>query len=280
MSQLPQALSVSEDDVSKMIATSTHLGSRNVEPAMEPYMWKRRADGVFVIDLQKTWEKIVLAARIIVTVENPQDVVVISTRPFGQRAVMKFAKYTGAQAIAGRFTPGTLTNQIQDGFVEPRLIIVTDPRADYQPLRESSYVNIPTIAFCNSDSPLSFVDVAIPCNNKGKQSIGLVWWLLAREVLLLRNAPGLVRGQPWDVMVDLFIYREPEEQEKDEQGAIEDGAREADDANWGANAEGWDKDNADWSGTTGTGGEWGASTEASGWDSSVVQSSGWEGGDQ
>eukprot|EP01119_Soliformovum_irregulare_P001261 TRINITY_DN1098_c0_g1_i2.p2 TRINITY_DN1098_c0_g1~~TRINITY_DN1098_c0_g1_i2.p2 ORF type:complete len:278 (-),score=85.36 TRINITY_DN1098_c0_g1_i2:63-896(-) len=274
--QLPASLaSPSEEDVAKMVATGTHLGTRNLEPSMETYMWKRRADGVHIIDLQKTWEKLVLAARIIATIDNPQDIVVISGRPFGQRAVLKFAKYTGAQALAGRFTPGTLTNQIQQGFIEPRLIIVTDPRTDHQPIKEASYVNIPTIAFCHSDSPLNYVDVAIPCNNKGKQSIGLMWWMLAREVLLLRNSPGLVRGQPWDVMVDLFFYREPEEQEK-EQGAIEGAETEA----WAQDGEKWDKD-AEWNNTAApTGGDWGAPTEASGWDSSVGASSGWDNAEQ
>jgi len=277
MSQSPLALAVSEDDTAKMVACGTHLGSRNIEPAMGTYLWKRRADGVHIIDLQKTWEKLVLAARIIVTIENPQDIVVISTRPFGQRAILKFAKYTGAHAMAGRWTPGTLTNQLQQGFVEPRLVIVTDPRADHQPLKESSYGNVTTIAFCHSDSPLNFVDVAIPCNNKGKQAIGLMWWLLAREVLLLRNAPGLVRGQPWDVMVDLFFYREAEDQDKEEHA---EEIREIDGGDaWGANAEGWDKDAPEW-GTTG--GDWGASTEATGWDAAVPAPAptGWDNAEQ
>jgi len=279
MSQLPASLNAQEDDVAKMIACGVHLGTRNIDPSMSSYLWKRRADGVHIIDLQKTWEKLVLAARIIVAVENPQDVVVVCTRPYGQRAILKFAKYIGATALAGRWTPGTLTNQSQQGFAEPRLVIVADPRADHQPLRETSYGNTATIAFCHTDSPLNFVDVAIPCNNKGKQAVGLLWWMLAREVLLLRNkTPGLVRGQPWDVMVDLFFYREPEEQEKEEHAAEAAANPDAEGENWGgATGEDWDK-GPEW-GAAPTG-DWGASTEATGWDASVVASTGWDAAEQ
>ncbi|XP_077980546.1 small ribosomal subunit protein uS2-like [Glandiceps talaboti] len=212
------ALALKEEDVTKLLAAGTHLGSTNVDFQMLQYAYKRKNDGIFIINLRKTWEKLLLAARVIVSIENPSDVCVISARPYGQRAILKFASHTGANAVAGRFTPGTFTNQIQRAYREPRLLVVTDPRTDHQPITEASYVNIPVIAFCNTDSPLHYVDIAIPCNNKGALSIGLMWWFLAREVLRIRGT--ISREVPWEVMPDLYFYRDPEEVEKEEQAAL------------------------------------------------------------
>lgn len=125
-------LSLKEDDVTKMLAASTHLGTTNVDFQMEQYVYKRRQDGIYIINLRKTWEKLLLAARAIVAIEHPSEVFVISSRPFGQRAVLKFAAHTGATPIAGRFTPGAynlffysqLNKDYDDHSKEPLIFVI------------------------------------------------------------------------------------------------------------------------------------------------------------
>ncbi|PAA72320.1 hypothetical protein BOX15_Mlig024977g2, partial [Macrostomum lignano] len=212
-------LALKAEDARLMVAAQAQLGSRNTDHQMEQYVFGTTKAGVSVFNCRKTWEKIVLAARAIAAVENPADVFAVAGTAQAQRAVLKFSRYTGATPIAGRFTPGTLTNQIQAAFREPRLLIVSCPRQDHQAITEARYVNLPVIALCNSDASLRHVDLAVPCNNVGVHSVGLIWWLLTRQVLRIRGT--IPYDTDWDVMPDLFFYRTPEEQEKEQKAEEE-----------------------------------------------------------
>lgn len=121
------------------------------------------------------------------------------------------------------------------------MIIVTDPAIDHQAVREASYVNIPIIGLCDVDSPLEYIDVVIPCNNKGKDSVGLMWWFLARETLRLKGE--LSRAEEWEIMPDLFFYRNADDIKKQEQEDLAKIAAEKED-NEAENFE--QNDNADW----------------------------------
>jgi len=226
MAEKDTTLTRKQEDYLKLLASNAHVGTLNLNHDMQRYVDHKDNNGVHIINIEHTWQKIKLAARVIVSVEKAEDVIVVCARPYGQRAVIKYAKYTNSTATSSsRWTPGTLTNQNTKQFREPKLLIVTDPRSDRQAVVEASYVNIPCIALCDTDSPLEYVDVAIPCNNRNTEAISMVFWLLAREVKILRGELG--KNEEWDVMVDLFFYRKVEDIEEQALENKEEDGKEA-----------------------------------------------------
>ncbi len=195
-----------EKDVLRLLHSNCHIGSRNYNTQMKRFIYGFSKEGVPILKVNEIYERIKLAARIIAGVTNLSDVYAISSRESGQRAVIKFAHHTGCNVTSSsRWTPGSLTNYRTKQFKEPQLIIVVDPYADYKALKEASYANIPIIALCDTHNNLKFVDIAIPCNNNTTESISMIFWMMAREVLTMR---GQNEDEDWsEVMVDLFYHK-------------------------------------------------------------------------
>jgi len=235
---MAESITRKQEDFLRLLGSNAHIGTLNLNYEMKRYVDHKDNNGVHVINLEQTWQKVKLAARVIAAVDRPEEVIVVCARPYGQRAVIKYANYTGATAnSSSRWTPGTLTNQNTKQFKEPKLLIVVDPKSDKQAVIEASYVNIPCIALCDTDSPLSYVDVAIPCNNRNTESISMIFWLLAREVKILRGELG--KTEDWDVMVDLFFYKKIEDVEEQQAADKEEGDKAAgkDDKKWDVRGE-------------------------------------------
>lgn len=166
----------------KYLAAGLHIGTQQKTKDMERYIYRVRADGLYVLDVRKTNDRIQAAAKFLAKYD-PDDILVVSTRQYGQAPVKKFGKITGAKTIPGRFIPGTLTNPNYGKFIEPKVLVVTDPRSDSQAIIEAKQIGIPVVALCDTENLLGNVDVVLPVNNKGRKAIALVYWLLARQML-------------------------------------------------------------------------------------------------
>ena len=168
------------------LSTGTHIGMRMKTKGMAPYIFKTRPDGLSVLDIEKTDERITIAADFL---SEYIDIMVVCRKSNGTKSIKKFADMTGAKAIPGRFLPGTLSNPHHQDYMEPDVLIVSDPIADRQAINEAVEKRIPIIAICDTYNDLDYVDLVIPANNKGKKSLGLVYYLLARELL---KAKGVI----------------------------------------------------------------------------------------
>ncbi|MFH1012987.1 MAG: 30S ribosomal protein S2 [Thermoplasmatota archaeon] len=164
------------------MTAGAHIGTRQKTADMRGFIYKVRNDGLYIIDVNKTDERVKVAAKFIAQYD-PRQVLAVSVRQYGQKPIRKLAEFTGISVLPGRFRPGTLTNPNAKGFIEPELLIVTDPLADVQALHEGRNIGVPVVALCDTNNETKHVDMIIPTNNKGRRALALVYWLLAREIL-------------------------------------------------------------------------------------------------
>jgi small subunit ribosomal protein S2 len=169
-----------------MLSAGVHIGTRMKTRDMEPFIYRVRPDGLFVLDVQKTDERLRVAAKFLARFQSTK-VAVAASRLYAHEPVRKFCEVTGAVPIIGRFIPGLLSNPLYANRIDPEVIIVSDPRADTQAVKEASRVGIPIVALCSTDNEFSDVDLVIPTNNKGRRALAVIFWLLARQILRERG---------------------------------------------------------------------------------------------
>ena len=169
------------------LTSGVHIGTQQKSADMKAFIYKVRTDGLYVLDIKKTDERIRNAAKFLARFK-PETILVVAARQYGQKPARMFAKAIGAKVLAGRFVPGTLTNPNLEDFLEPDAVVVTDPAADQQALQEALNVNLPVVGLCDANNETRFVDLVIPTNNKGRRALATIYWLLTREVLKARGA--------------------------------------------------------------------------------------------
>ncbi len=170
----------------ELLAAGLHIGTRIKTVDMEKYIFRVRPDGLFILNIGDTNEKIRVASKFMARFE-PSRVLAVSSRLYGKTPVEKFAELTKTVPVIGRFMPGLISNPLQPHHAEPQVVLVTDPRADWQAIKEATSVGVPVIALCDTDNVFSGVDFVIPVNNKGRRALAVVYWLLTRQVLRERG---------------------------------------------------------------------------------------------
>jgi small subunit ribosomal protein S2 len=168
------------------LKSGIHIGTKFRTKYMDQFIYKTRSDGLSVLNLQKIDERIKLAANLLSTYE-PQDILIVSRRENGWKAAKMFAQITGTKVLAGRYPPGILTNPNLREYMEPKIILVTDSWPDRNAVQDAMHIGIPIVALCDTNNQANKIDLVVPCNNKGKKSLGLLFYILAREYLKLKG---------------------------------------------------------------------------------------------
>ncbi|CAD6495092.1 MAG: 30S ribosomal protein S2 [Candidatus Argoarchaeum ethanivorans] len=167
--------------IDEYLSAGIHIGTQQKNHKMMKFVYRVRADGLYVLDIQKTDERARLAAKLL-SKYNPSRILVVSARQYGHYPATQFTRIIGAKIITGRFIPGTLTNPKLDRYIEPDIVLVTDPHGDAQAVSEAINIGIPVMALCDTNNSTSNVDFIIPTNNKGRKALALIYWLLAKTI--------------------------------------------------------------------------------------------------
>jgi len=181
-------VSTSLVSIDEYLAAGVHIGTQQKTQDMMRFVYRVRTDGLYVLDIQSTDERIRVASKLLAHYDTAR-ILVVSSRQYGQHPARMFSRALGTRAMLGRFIPGSLTNPQIYGFFEPDVVIVTDPAGDAQVLKEASSIGVPVVALCDTNNLISGVDLVIPTNNKGRKALSLVYWLIAREVSRLNGTP-------------------------------------------------------------------------------------------
>ena len=195
-----------------LLSAGIHIGTRMKTKDMEEFIYRVRPDGLFVLDVKKTDDRIRIAGKFLARFEAAK-IAGTAARLYAQEPVKKFCEMTGATPIIGRFIPGLLSNPLYPNRIEPEVIIVSDPRADFQAVREASSVGIPVVALCSTDNEFAGIDLVIPTNNKGRRALAVIYWLLARQVLRERGELSSDKDLP--VTIEDFETKISKEEEEE-----------------------------------------------------------------
>ncbi|MFZ8782902.1 MAG: 30S ribosomal protein S2 [Desulfurococcaceae archaeon] len=173
--------------VDKYLSAGVHIGTHVCTKYMEPFVYKVRPDGVYILDVRKIDERLQIAGKFLAMFE-PAKIAVVSARLYGRKPVLKMCQYLQCRPFVDRFLPGTFTNPALTTYFEPAVVLVTDPRADAQAVKEASEIGIPVVAFADTDNRTENVDLVVPANNKGRKSLALLYWILTRQIMRERGA--------------------------------------------------------------------------------------------
>ncbi len=206
------APSTTSPTIEKYLKTGAHIGTRFKSGDMARYIYKQRRDGLKVLDVQVIDERVKVVGQFLAKFSG-QKIAVVSRKVYGKTPAQEFSAAIGARAITGRFVPGTFTNPEGKEFLQPEVVIITEPESDLQAITEASRARAVVVALSSTNNVLRHVDLIIPVNNKGRKSLALIYWLLAKEVLKARG--DIANDEAFTKTVEDFEYplKEGEEEE-------------------------------------------------------------------